>query len=148
MECPNCKKTKLLAKYLSRQLVEVDYCPKCAGMWLDQGEILNFCKNKKRVYKNFHTAISNKIAIDKLSPRTGKKMWELNYAGKVKIDFCQETGGLWFDSSELRNIMEVEKGMDFTERVNNPSKQEEQKAIQKKIKDGVKLQSLPNLHFR
>ena len=81
MECPNCKAIKLKSKYLSRQLVEVDYCPKCAGMWIDQGEILNFCKNKKRVYELLHRAVSHKIEIDKISPRSGKKMWEINYPG-------------------------------------------------------------------
>jgi Zn-finger nucleic acid-binding protein len=36
MQCPNCNETLVMA---DRQGIEVDYCPKCRGVWLDRGEL-------------------------------------------------------------------------------------------------------------
>jgi Zn-finger nucleic acid-binding protein len=36
MNCPSCLTTLQLAE---RQGVEIDYCPKCRGVWLDRGEL-------------------------------------------------------------------------------------------------------------
>ena len=37
MQCPNCSDTVLVMA--DRQGVEIDYCPKCRGVWLDRGEL-------------------------------------------------------------------------------------------------------------
>lgn len=37
MQCPTCTDTALVTS--ERQGVEVDYCPKCRGLWLDRGEL-------------------------------------------------------------------------------------------------------------
>ncbi len=36
MNCPNCEATLMMTE---RQGVEIDYCPKCRGVWLDKGEL-------------------------------------------------------------------------------------------------------------
>jgi len=36
MKCPNCAETLVMTE---RQGVEIDYCPKCRGVWLDKGEL-------------------------------------------------------------------------------------------------------------
>ena len=36
MLCPMCQETLLMT---DRQGVEIDYCPKCRGVWLDRGEL-------------------------------------------------------------------------------------------------------------
>lgn len=36
MNCPNCNETLVMSE---RQGVEIDYCPKCRGVWLDRGEL-------------------------------------------------------------------------------------------------------------
>lgn len=36
MKCPNCDEILVMAE---RQGVEIDYCPKCRGVWLDKGEL-------------------------------------------------------------------------------------------------------------
>jgi uncharacterized protein len=36
MQCPNCNETLVMA---DRQGIEIDYCPKCRGVWLDRGEL-------------------------------------------------------------------------------------------------------------
>ncbi|MBL7702345.1 MAG: zf-TFIIB domain-containing protein [Ferruginibacter sp.] len=36
MKCPNCEETLIMSE---RQGIEIDYCPKCRGVWLDRGEL-------------------------------------------------------------------------------------------------------------
>ncbi|MCD7097430.1 zf-TFIIB domain-containing protein [Stenotrophomonas sp. MMGLT7] len=37
MLCPACKDVNL--SMADRQGIEIDYCPKCRGVWLDRGEL-------------------------------------------------------------------------------------------------------------
>ena len=37
MNCPTCKDADLVMT--DRQGIEIDYCPKCRGVWLDRGEL-------------------------------------------------------------------------------------------------------------
>jgi Zn-finger nucleic acid-binding protein len=37
MNCPHCTDTVLVMT--ERQGVEIDYCPRCRGVWLDRGEL-------------------------------------------------------------------------------------------------------------
>ena len=37
MKCPVCTETDLMMS--ERQGVEIDYCPRCRGVWLDRGEL-------------------------------------------------------------------------------------------------------------
>ena len=36
MKCPNCNVNLVMTE---RSGVEIDYCPKCRGIWLDRGEL-------------------------------------------------------------------------------------------------------------
>jgi Zn-finger nucleic acid-binding protein len=36
MKCPACNETLTMSE---RQGVEIDFCPKCRGVWLDRGEL-------------------------------------------------------------------------------------------------------------
>ena len=37
MKCPTCKDISLVMS--ERQSIEIDYCPECRGVWLDNGEL-------------------------------------------------------------------------------------------------------------
>jgi|APSaa5957512622_1039677.scaffolds.fasta_scaffold474814_1 uncharacterized protein len=37
MKCPNCETEDLSIS--ERKNVEIDFCPKCRGVWLDKGEL-------------------------------------------------------------------------------------------------------------
>lgn len=37
MKCPVCEQPDLVMS--ERQSIEIDYCPKCRGVWLDRGEL-------------------------------------------------------------------------------------------------------------
>jgi Zn-finger nucleic acid-binding protein len=36
MQCPGCQVDLQIAE---RHFIEIDYCPKCRGVWLDRGEL-------------------------------------------------------------------------------------------------------------
>lgn len=47
MNCPNCNETLVMA---DRQGVEIDYCPKCRGVWLDRGELDKIIERSNTFY--------------------------------------------------------------------------------------------------
>ncbi len=46
MQCPVCAETQLLMT--TRQDIEIDYCPKCRGVWLDRGELDKIIERSQR----------------------------------------------------------------------------------------------------
>lgn len=46
MKCPVCKETQLVMT--ERQNIEIDYCPKCRGVWLDRGELDKLIERSER----------------------------------------------------------------------------------------------------
>lgn len=46
MTCPSCKDTPLVMS--ERSGVEIDYCPKCRGVWLDRGELDKIIERSER----------------------------------------------------------------------------------------------------
>ena len=109
MNCPN--DNEQLEKVLFHQ-VEVDYCPKCLGMWFDKDELrrakdtrderLNWLdvdlwrdKGKFRVSRG-----------DKHCPVCRAGLMEVKYdESKTKVDFCKMCGGVWLDRGEFRQII-------------------------------------------
>lgn len=61
MKCPNCGEILVMT---DRNGVEIDYCPKCRGVWLDKGELDKIIErtadhysdrsNYERDYKSYH----------------------------------------------------------------------------------------------
>ncbi len=49
MLCPVCSETLVLA---DRSGVEIDYCPKCRGIWLDRGELDKIIERAAEHYSN------------------------------------------------------------------------------------------------
>jgi Zn-finger nucleic acid-binding protein len=46
MKCPHCNETLLMSERFN---IEIDYCPRCRGVWLDKGELekmLDFAEHK------------------------------------------------------------------------------------------------------
>lgn len=65
MMCPVCSNVEL--KLAERQGVEIDYCPKCRGVWLDRGEL-------------------DKIIELSASQRTGERSRRLEESGDDRTD--------------------------------------------------------------
>jgi hypothetical protein len=109
MQCPN--DNEYLEKVLFHN-VEVDYCPKCLGMWFDKDE-LRLSKDDKdeqlnwldvdlwRDKKKFQA-----LQIFKYCPSCRTGLVEISYDNsKVKVDFCKHCLGVWLDRGEFKQII-------------------------------------------
>lgn len=47
MDCPLCKVPLVMA---DKQGIEIDYCPKCRGIWLDRGELEKLIERSNQPY--------------------------------------------------------------------------------------------------
>lgn len=104
MKCPACRGTLITLEFDS---VEIDYCGKCEGIWLDSGELEALLAREER----------SDSLLATLRPRGGrvwrrrcpvcskrlKKVFIGNVA-PVPLDQCP-LHGLWFDRGELEKVM-------------------------------------------
>ncbi len=104
MNCPVCKDVEL-RQTLTQNGVLVDVCPKCQGVWLDKGEIFYFTKVPTYLNYKIKEALKNPGPSAKLNPRTQTPLVELSLlGGKLKIDYCPQTQGIWLDKGELEKL--------------------------------------------
>ena len=108
MICPVCKKSMLTVEL---QRVEIDYCPSCSGIWLDQGELELLATGNKDSINSFGKIIPA-ISTDEKKyrcPVCSKKMNKV-FIGEEKniiIDQCRKGHGFWFDKCELQEIIKT-----------------------------------------
>ena len=109
MQCPNDKQE--MEKVLFHT-VEVDYCPKCLGMWFDKDELRQAKDDKDKQLNwmdidlwrdklKFSIAVTNKYC-----PVCRAGLTEVQYDNsKTKVDFCKMCGGAWLDRGEFKQII-------------------------------------------
>lgn len=90
--------------------VEVDRCPKCAGVWLDAGE-LELLFGERQVAEGFLNGGDRAgVTVEKprKCPDCGRNMAKECSGGPhpVVYDVCVTGHGLWFDAGELAAILE------------------------------------------
>ncbi|MFC1478449.1 zf-TFIIB domain-containing protein [Candidatus Margulisiibacteriota bacterium] len=108
--CPNCKEVEL--EMINKKGVEVDYCPKCFGIWFDSGELNEFLSKS---LKEGETRVDKQEAVLDESGRKcpvcrlplSKHNYHFNIP--VMIDSCMNCNGIWLDRGEFDKI---KKGMD------------------------------------
>ncbi len=50
MQCPICDVNLMIA---DRQGIEIDFCPKCRGIWLDRGELDKLVERSEAPIRNY-----------------------------------------------------------------------------------------------
>ena len=137
---------------LTKQGVEVDYCDRCDGVWLDKGEIFHFTKRRKKLTNALEAAIQNARSTSRKCPKTGESLQELPlFGGELLIDFCPATGGMWFDKGELEKTAGVDpKKLSITlEPSMEEDFEEEYEPDELSRQEGLTpLSKLPNLGIR
>ncbi|MCX6719705.1 MAG: zf-TFIIB domain-containing protein [Candidatus Staskawiczbacteria bacterium] len=109
MNCPN--DNEQLENVLFHN-VEVDYCPKCLGIWFDKNE-LKMAKDEKDKNLNW---LDVDLWRDKLKFRVSRGakhcpvcragLTEVKYdESKTKVDFCKMCRGIWLDRGEFKQII-------------------------------------------
>jgi Zn-finger nucleic acid-binding protein len=78
MNCPNCIAVDLLMS--ERQGIEIDYCPKCRGIWLDRGELDKFVQHaERRAQSNENDAGHSETGTQRsVSPFSNSPEYEAN----------------------------------------------------------------------
>lgn len=115
MHCPVCHKSMIILEY---DQIEIDYCPSCAGCWLDQGELELMLEMHDKIFdlSKFQSASKGK----RRCPRCHKKLKVDKFPNtEVEIDICPGDGGIWLDKGELLSIAKLESGNPAINRLNN-----------------------------
>ncbi len=113
MVCPNCKIE--LEKAILHN-VEIDYCPKCLGIFFEEDE-LKWAKDAKDKDLNWldidlwKDETKFKISPEnKLCSRCRLPLYEISYGeSKIKVDVCNLCYGIWLDRGEFKRIIEYLK---------------------------------------
>lgn len=113
--CPRCDCALVI---LSWGGMDVDVCPTCRGLWLDQGELEELLdRTRARVddpLLAFQRAVGHSSASKRahLCPRCDHRLREVEAvcgrsdSAPVHVDRCPRGHGLWFDKGELSAILQ------------------------------------------
>jgi len=104
MICPKCKRPVVV---LELQQVEIDHCPSCGGIWLDNGELELLLGKEKLREGSFTSPGKTDTGREKRirCPICRRKMEKLMYDKRVLLDVCRRGHGLWFDRDELAAVI-------------------------------------------
>ncbi len=108
LQCPKCwvDMDKKIVEVLGPD-IEIDVCPECMGIYLDDGELKKLVKDKKLT--NFLTKeIGTKSESELLCPRCGSLM-DIESVEEIYVDVCLDCSGVWLDPGELEGLKELSK---------------------------------------
>ncbi len=109
MICPKCKQDMIVVEH--RQ-IELDYCPKCEGVWFDAGELDLFLQCVQLASPEI--TIRNIVNLPAVGssgkprkcPICGHGMKEVAIGQPaINIDVCRQVDGLWFDGGEMHELL-------------------------------------------
>jgi len=90
--------------------VEIDYCPDCCAVWLDEGELDLLLGSPEAARAFLETCCEKTQAGEspKRCPVCRKLMDKVLFDGepKVLVDQCPRKEGLWFDRGELEMVLQ------------------------------------------
>ena len=106
MNCPVCNQPLII---LELNQVEVDYCTKCRGIWLDEGELELLLLDSGEKIKLLSSFLIDKNSKERSvkCPICFKKMHKIIFGSRVTVDKCPRKHGLWFNKSELEAVVEM-----------------------------------------
>ena len=104
MNCPACKNPMII---LELHQVEIDFCDECEGIWLDGGELemlLSQTDSEIKLTPDTTTAEAHRKC-----PICSSQMAKVNFdtgTTPVLLDKCLSGHGIWFDSGELKTVVQ------------------------------------------
>ena len=107
MNCPRCK-DELQVEWFKE--IEVDRCPACTGMWLDEGELNQLEDTTLDQDKIKGSLMYRSFQGDLPCPRCQGPMHLFHYrAYNLELDFCEQEHGVWLDGGEEQRVLEFMK---------------------------------------
>ena len=87
MHCPRC--TDKALKITKVKEIEIDYCPKCRGIWLDHGELNHIIERSKiKPAKSEKTAVQKSTSLSSKLPKIKTKKSKSLFSGVA--DFFED----------------------------------------------------------
>lgn len=115
MRCPNDSNELIKTRYEAS--IEVDQCPACQGMWLDQGELEAIQETRDHDYSAELNALPNVVAQSyRLAQARHEATYrcpqcdadmskrEYGYGSQVMIDVCPSCRGIWLHQNEIQEL--------------------------------------------
>ncbi|MFZ2640155.1 MAG: zf-TFIIB domain-containing protein [Verrucomicrobiia bacterium] len=109
--CPKCDAQLFSLRFKE---VEVDFCERCRGLWLDAGELETLMRRTGGSADDPLLAFQNQPGTPprgrkSLCPRCDQTLREVVVprpgAEALYLDRCPRGHGLWFDVNELRQLL-------------------------------------------
>ncbi len=110
MICPSCKSDMIVVEH---KKIELDYCPKCHGVWFDSGELELFLESSN--LEKPEQFVGN--MLNSPEPKTSEKSRKcpicsqrmkktiIGEKSSILIDVCRKGDGLWFDGGEMSQLV-------------------------------------------
>jgi uncharacterized protein len=110
MLCPVCAEDMFVLEF---DQVELDYCTRCGGVWLDSGELELLGVRAGALQKDLlcaletHTGEHEPAMGRRPCPVCRRAMAEVDSCGdtEIMVDRCARRHGLWFDEGELHAVV-------------------------------------------
>ncbi len=148
MKCATCTNSEMSLLF-TRQGVEVDQCPECKSIWLDEGEIFHFTPYPKVIARKLEAAQSLRKESQIKSPVSDTMMDTIIYDLEINISQCPDSHGLWFSRGQLKALLAREKRLqlEFTQPAKkiSPGKEMTPESKEDKATPAPPLKVLPNL---
>ncbi len=142
-------------KFSPKDVVEIDQCPKCGGIWFDRGELNKIIKIPISELKRIFGDIKEKKSIKgtssgpRLCPVCGATMITYNYDYKsgIWLDACPRGHGIWLDGGEILLLkLYLETGETFEakdeapklKKVERADRRERQKTLERELEEAIK----------
>jgi Zn-finger nucleic acid-binding protein len=128
MLCPVCNKEMLVLEF---ELVEIDHCAECGGVWLDSGELALIGKRAGALHGGLLAALESGQGVpDQARPKRRcpvcrKRLLRaradgpfdhtqgrpegtrMGSAGNIQVEKCPRGDGLWFEAESLQTVIQA-----------------------------------------
>jgi len=108
MICPACKSNMIVVEY---KRIELDFCPKCRGVWFDAGELDIMLKSSglDGVSADNPGSLPSAVTTERVRKcpicRQGMSKKNIGENPPVMIDVCRRGDGMFFDGGELQQLV-------------------------------------------
>jgi len=109
--CPDCKEPMRQETYHG---VTIDACPRCAGMWFDEGELGRVMSTDPIALIELEDEHIPQVQAharenpERRCPDCGRLLdrYRYMYNSPIDLDTCGTCSGFWVDDAELRKIQD------------------------------------------
>jgi len=104
--CPHCKTQKLTQ--INKEGIEIEFCPKCLGLWLDHGELYQLMETSFQETKEEMTPSPGNTS-ERNCPKCHLQLSRHPFHLQIPtlVDSCLKCHGFWLEHGEFDEITEA-----------------------------------------